>query len=146
MATILADVFLQPARSIIVHTTPGREVKFFGGNAKITDHRDMPFMLARPDVKVIPTEAACSWAEDWLRQTRELKATVEWPEGWQVEFVNQDEWLIERPDNTVLESAPAPVDPPVDPPVAPPFGSPNLISQLLAPEPPVKTPRKRGRR
>jgi hypothetical protein len=136
--TILADVFISPARSVIIHTTPGREVKFFGGNAKITDHRDMPFMLGLDNARVIPTRDACAWADDWLNHTREIKAQVDWPEGWEVEFTNQDQWTIVKPPDEIsvtrLPEAVSSTEPAKEPDWNPFSSGASLVDQLLTPE------------
>lgn len=103
---LIADAYLQPSRSLVVHTTPGRTVDFRGGHARVIDHRDMPHLLAREDMRIVPTEWGCSWAADWLSHTRELKAVVEWPEGWAVSHTNQDDFTIDSPEGETVALPP----------------------------------------
>lgn len=63
-------------------------------------------MLAREDARVIPTVWACSWADQWLSQTPQLKATVEWPEGWKVEFTNKDDFTVFKPEGDAVTVIP----------------------------------------
>ena len=97
MDRVIANVYLDNGASRRVLTTPGRAVQFFGGHARITDHRDMSHMLQMNGVLVQPTDEAMAWAGDWLKNTREIKARVTWPDGWRVRFKNQDLFKIVPP-------------------------------------------------
>jgi hypothetical protein len=143
--TVLADVFIVPAKSIIVHTTPGRSVSFFGGHARVMDHRDMPHMLAREDARIVPTPFALSWADQWLAHTREIKAQVEWPEDWKVTHNSQDDFSIERPEQPITVAPPVEeTDPAPDDSFN---GAKSLIDVLMAPDAePPKTKRKVARK
>lgn len=58
----VATVYLRGRGALnqVVPTTPGRQVKFFGGVAKVTDVRDMPRMLrmAGAQVEIEPDYAS----------------------------------------------------------------------------------------
>lgn len=92
--TILADAYMPQGRNVRVPTSPGRFVQFFGGHATIVNHLDMPHVLQMDKAKVQPRPEAMAWAPDWLRHVPVIKADVDWPEGWRVEHVNQDEFLV----------------------------------------------------
>lgn len=105
---IIADVYVDGGRNIQVHTTPGRIVKFTGGHAYVVDHRDMPHLLQMDGAKVHPRPEVMPWATQWLAATREIKAEVHWPEGWEIQHTNQDEFTVNQDGPPVLpESKPA---------------------------------------
>lgn len=144
----LADAYITPARSIVVHTTPGRVVNFYSGHAVVQDHRDMPHLLSRDDVRLIPTPQAVSWADEWLKNTRELKATVEWPEHVTVRHNSQDDYVVVHTVD-VADAGPAVLDPADDDDDEddePPSPANDLINRLLrpAPEKPARKARARS--
>lgn len=141
----LADVFIQPARSITMTTTPGRSVRFVAGQAQIFDQRDMPYMLGLTGGRVIPTLDGMSWAPEWLAHTREIKADVDWPEGYIVNHANQDEWSCVGPGTEVMtgrEGAPAE---PITLSTSNPISAASLLNVLMGnqgvdPNPPAPEP------
>jgi hypothetical protein len=103
---LLANVYLPSGLNRRISTTPGRVVQFFGGHAKIVNHLDMPHMLQLENARVQPEADAMPWALEWLRNTREIKAEVDWPDGWHVEFVNPEDFEVTQSDAPAQEQLP----------------------------------------
>ena len=77
----IADAYVSPARNVAMPSTPGRQVKFLQGHARIRDGRDLVAMMRRPDVKIILTAYAASWVETFLANAGDgIRAEVMWPE------------------------------------------------------------------
>lgn len=81
----LASAMMVPTRQVTVPTSAGHSVRFASGIATIRDTNDLPYLMARDDVKLMVTEYAMSWMPDVLTKTRKIHADVHWPDGWQVE-------------------------------------------------------------
>jgi hypothetical protein len=77
----IADVYVLPARSIMMPTTPGRTVRFMGGHAVVRIDTDLMALMRRSDVKIQLTPYALSWYEGWMAQVGErLQAELYVPE------------------------------------------------------------------
>jgi len=81
---VLAEAYISPARSIMLPSSPGRQVRFMGGHATIKDGRDMVALLRNPDVRLIVTAYAMNWYPQWVEAARTVRANVQAPE---VEYV-----------------------------------------------------------
>lgn len=84
---LLAMAYLRPPRSLALSTTPGRKVEFRGGAAHIYDAHDMPFVLRREDVVVVPERSQVDWVPGWMQSCgddprRAPVAEVQMPEGF----------------------------------------------------------------
>ena len=78
----LASAMMVPTRQVTIPTGAGRSVRFAQGVATINDTNDLPYLLARDDVKIMFTDYARSWLPDVLARTPKVNADVRWPEGW----------------------------------------------------------------
>lgn len=86
-----------PTRSVALPTTAGHMVQFRNGVASINDTNDLPYLLARPDVRIEMSEYAMSWMPEVLAQTRIIEASVHWPEGYDVVHHHADDFDIISP-------------------------------------------------
>jgi hypothetical protein len=98
---VLATAYLMPARSRRVPTTTGREVVFYGGQAKLIDERDLPYVLRREDVTVDVPANRMDWLPGWLNACPEQyppRARLTFPPGYTLAHdPTQGFYLAERP-------------------------------------------------
>jgi hypothetical protein len=85
-----------PTRSVAVPTQAGKQVQFRNGMASINDTRDLPYLFARDDVKVMVTDYAMGWMDDVLAHTRAIKADVRWPTGYEVQHTSETEYAVNK--------------------------------------------------
>ena len=101
----LASAMMVPTRQITLPTSAGRSVRFAQGVATITDTNDLPYLMARDDVRLMITPYAMSWMPTVLDKTRKINADVHWPPDWEVRHTNEQDWDITSPEP---EPEPAP--------------------------------------
>jgi hypothetical protein len=87
----LASAMMVPTRQVTIPTGAGRSVRFAQGIATIMDTNDLPYLLARDDVKIMFTEYATSWLPEVLGKTPKVNADVHWPVGWAQESPPADD-------------------------------------------------------
>jgi hypothetical protein len=68
-----------PTRSVVIPTTAGRSVAFRNGVATVYDTNDLPYLLARPDVRITLTSYALGWMDDVLAHTPKVNADLHYP-------------------------------------------------------------------
>jgi hypothetical protein len=136
-----------PTRQVTIPTSAGRSVRFASGIATINDTRDLPYLFARGDCKVMVTEYAMSWMPEVLSQTRRIVADVHWPDGWQVAQADDGVFDIITPE--LLQDDDRPVDtvgppaetPPGEPESAEPGSTGDPLDSVLKGKPPWRKPR-----
>jgi hypothetical protein len=108
MDTVIANVFLIPARSVPIRTTPGRQIFVRSGYGKVTEPRDMPHVLRYVGATVQVTPSWIDWLPDWMHAAGEaqVKATLQLPEG-----VTIGDW----PDFPLTGWPPPSTEPPAPP-------------------------------
>lgn len=122
----LASAMMVPTRQVTLPTSAGRSVRFAQGVATINDTNDLPYLLARADVKMTITPYAMSWMGEVFEKTPKINADVHWPADWEVYHVNQGDWLLKpleqdppaEPDDDDQPEAPDPTPEPEPVPVA----------------------------
>jgi hypothetical protein len=88
MPEALADVYLLPpnaGKSISYYTIPGKKLDFRGGYTRVFDPRELPWLLVRPDINLVPTARYADAVPTWCAQVPEhlkIQATITLPHGW----------------------------------------------------------------
>lgn len=130
----LASAMMVPTRQVTIPTGAGRSVRFASGIATIVDTNDLPYLMARDDVKLMITPYAMSWMSDVLDKVIKVRAEVHWPSDW---IVTQDgeHWTMR-----MVDPAPAPDDDD-QPEVPSPDSGEAALDEALKGKPPWRKPR-----
>lgn len=86
MPRTIATAYLDRGQSLVIRTTPGRQIQFLGGRVEIKEEHDLTPILRMPNAIVVVDAEQVDWVDKWLKACGESphevpQCVIEMPSG-----------------------------------------------------------------